>query len=271
MNFLFWNIRGNNQIQNEIKQLCEEREVDILILAESNFAPATLLNALNKEKNDFFYAFGNEGICDKIQIFVRASVSIRPIQDAKRITARIINSKIHGEINLIALHYQSKVNWSNQDQSAHAFELKRFIDLVEENTKNLKTIVCGDFNMNPFDDGMIQTSGLHSVMEKRIALKQQRTVDDEEYLFFYNPMWGFLGDLGLGNVSGTMYFSPSKPINYHWNLFDQVLIKPALIPYFEEKKLEIITEIQSVSLLTKQFFVNKNYSDHLPIFFNFNI
>ena len=49
-------------------------------------------------------------------------------------------------------------------------------------------------------------------------------------------MWGFLGDNGCGNVSGTMYYNSSDAINYYWHLYDQVLIRPELIDTFDNKE-----------------------------------
>jgi hypothetical protein len=108
-------------------------------------------------------------------------------------------------------------------------------------------------------------------MEKEIAQRRTRTVSNKEYHFFYNPMWGFLGDLGRGTVSGTIYYSPAKPIVYHWNLYDQVLIRPDLINYFNDEGLDIVTQIGPTNLLTQGKRIDKKISDHLPIKFELNI
>jgi hypothetical protein len=69
-----------------------------------------------------------------------------------------------------------------------------------------RTVVVGDMNMNPFEDGMCRSEGLHAVMCKHIARKEKRTVLGKERLFFYNPMWNFLGDETRG-PPGTYYRS----------------------------------------------------------------
>lgn len=53
-------------------------------------------------------------------------------------------------------------------------------------------------------------------------------------------------------------------------MFDQVIIRPKLISAFEEDSLCIITETTNHNLLKKDKPNADNYSDHLPIFFNFN-
>jgi hypothetical protein len=59
---------------------------------------------------------------------------------------------------------------------------------VEETLVNPRTVLVGDFNMNPFDPGMMGAQGLHGVMTKRVAGRVARQVDGRPYPFFYNPM-----------------------------------------------------------------------------------
>ena len=44
---------------------------------------------------------------------------------------------------------------------------------------------------------------------------------------FYNPMWNLLGD--AQEPYGTYYYAGNgHPINTYWNIYDQVIIRPAL-------------------------------------------
>lgn len=269
MNIGFWNINGK-KLDTLIKNFVDLNNIDILILGESPYSPSELLLLLNSNKADFYYSPGI--ICNKIQFYTKFDPKLFIlVEESRRISARSLFSPKFGNITLISAHYNSKVNWSNEDQSAHSPTFKALIDSVEDKLGHQRTIVCGDFNMNPFDFGMVQSTGLHAVMDKRIVEKKSRIIDGREYGFFYNPMWGFLGDNGKGEVSGTMYYSPSKPINYHWNLFDQVLIRPDLLSAFVDEELDIVTKIGTTSLLSKEHIVDTNYSDHLPLKFKLNI
>jgi len=269
MNFGFWNI-NNKKNDQLLFDFAWENDLDIIMLGESSYQPSEVLLILNKTNSAYYFAPGI--ICEKIQFFVKFKPKLfKVVQETKRTSARKLFSLKFGEIIFITTHYNSKVNWSNEDQSAHTPTLKSLIDSVEKRLGHKRTVICGDFNMNPFDVGMVQTTGLHSVMEKKTASRFTRTVDDNTYDFFYNPMWSFLGDLGKGKVSGTMYYSPSKPVSYHWNLFDQVLIRPELIPSFDDNLLDIVTQIGSVDLLNNSGLINTNYSDHLPIKFTLHI
>ena len=105
--------------------------------------------------------------------------------------------------------------------------------------------------MNPFEDGLVNSSALHNVNNKEIALTKQRNFQSRNYDFFYNPMWSFLGDSSKGKAQGTHFFNTYKPICHFWNIYDQVMLRPDLIPNFDEDQLDIITATTSKSLLRK--------------------
>lgn len=264
MKIVFWNINKNN-LKIELEALSNGINPDIIFLAETNMSVASILTALNNSSVSYFYNI--DPICKKIKMFSKFHDKfVTPITSNLRYTVRKIEVPAYPEFNLMCLHYQSKVNWDFADQAAHSTELNSVIKDFESKTNSSLTLVIGDFNMNPFDFGMVQTTGLHAVMSKVVALKKSRTVDGKEYPFFYNPMWSFYGDNGKGKVNGTIYNTLSKPINYFWNIFDQVLVRPDLIEHIDENKLEIITELNNtLSLLKKTDIVNDTISDHLPI------
>ena len=85
-------------------------------------------------------------------------------------------------------------------------------------------------------------------------------------------MWGCLGDNGKGGIPGTIYHNPSNSIQYFWNMFDQVLIRPDIIPYFDNDSLKIVTSGKSYNLLNANGRIDsERISDHLPIMFNLKI
>lgn len=264
MKILFWNTNKTNLVE-ELKLLSSEIDPDVIIFAENNMAIGAILTSLNFDKVKYF--FNPDPICRKILIFSKfRDKFIRPITSNRRYSVREISVPSFPIFNLMGLHYQSKLHWGVADQSAHSNEMRAVIEGFEMKTGNRNTIVIGDFNMNPFDFGMVQSTGLHAVMSKDIALKEKRVVDGKEYSYFYNPMWSFYGDHGKGKVNGTFYKTMAKPINYFWNILDQVLVRPSFLNHFDEDKLTILTEFgQSLSLLNKSNTINKSISDHLPL------
>jgi len=125
--------------------------------------------------------------------------------------------------------------------------------------------------MNPFEDGMISAKGFHAMMTRKLTEKTERVVQGKTYPFFYNPMWGHFGE-SLPTPSGTYYHSRSEHIAFFWNMYDQVLIRPALLPYFDSEDLFILTSDGKNSLLTSNGTPDsQSSSDHLPILFKLNI
>lgn len=125
--------------------------------------------------------------------------------------------------------------------------------------------------MNPFENGVVDPNALHGVMTKAIASRQSRTVMGENFPFFYNPMWAFFGDATPG-PPGTYYREGHGDTAYFWNMFDQVLVRPDLLPAFENHGVFILDSDGSQSVLTSEGIPNSvDYSDHLPILLSLNL
>lgn len=275
MNFLFWNINKKDSFFNIIRDVLYTEDIDILMIAEyPSDDITTLLSIINQSPSTYEYKYVVPTVpYDKVKIFTRFEPTlIKSQRDKQRLSAKqYLSPVLNDYVTIVTCHLPSKVNMSDDNLSEYAEEVKLFIEEVENCVNHKRTIICGDFNMNPFDNGIIKTKGLHAVMEKSIAQKGYSTVRGENYDFFYNPMWGFLGDNGCGRVSGTMYYNSCDSINYYWHLYDQVLVRPDLIDTFDDKNLEIITKIKGCNLLTTKGVIDSNYSDHLPIKFNLKI
>lgn len=266
--FLFWNINRKNS-QDAIKCLARLHNVDVLMLAECTIAPERLLITLNQGYESKYHYL--PGLCTKIKVFSRyGSRFISPTQEEDRLTIRRLMLPNKPDILLAITHFPSKLYMSNESQASLCSELANSIDLAERKVGHSRTILVGDLNMNPFESGMVSANKLHGVMSKQIALKQKRTVQGREYGFFYNPMWSLLGDASSG-PPGTFYYNNSEPITFFWNMFDQVLLRPSLLPYFDNEELKIVTSCGDTELLSPQGIPNGQISDHLPILFKLNI
>jgi len=268
--FAFWNIHKNS-LNKAISNLAHQYNVDVLILAESDANVNKLLEELNAaEAPHFQFTFG---MCRKIQIFTRFSREfIKPVFESDRLTIRHLQLPARTDILLAAIHFPSKLFFSEASQASECFELARSIRSVEEKLGHTRTILVGDFNMNPFEVGMVAANGLNAVMTKRIASRQIRKLKNKEYLFFYNPMWSHFGDGKEDSPGGSYYFERSENVLYYWNLFDQVLIRPSMIPFFPSESLRVLSTIGSQSLMTKSWIPDKvRASDHLPITFELKL
>jgi hypothetical protein len=83
-------------------------------------------------------------------------------------------------------------------------------------------------------------------------------------------MWRLLGD-DSGGTPGSYYYRNAEPVLYFWHVFDQVLIRPQLLRYFQHEHLAILNQVGDIPLLTSRGIPNRNISDHLPVIFTLNL
>jgi hypothetical protein len=126
--------------------------------------------------------------------------------------------------------------------------------------------LIGDLNSNPFDNGLVLPRSLHAVMPRRVAEQVSREVSHRPWPYFFNPMWGFFGD-GTASPPGTCYYSPEGSHRaFHWNMFDQVLIRPSLLPYYASDSVRIVHTLGTENLTKANGIPDRDVgSDHLPI------
>ena len=269
LNFLFWNLNSKN-LKEEVHNIVLHHDIDVVILAESGIDQSDLLMTFNK-KSVSFSANHPLSNCDKVQIFSKFDYHfIRPIEEDNRISVRRLELPLFENINIVALHLPDKSHQNDESQAENvsllAQKIKRFEDEFDD-----KTIVIGDFNMNPFERGMIKANGFNAVMSSRLVEKEKRKVNQEEYKFFYNPMWSLYGDV-KNNVAGSYYYQNSELVTYPWNIFDQLLIRPSLVPNFVKDSITFLDNDGKKSLLTRNGIPNKaKYSDHLPLIFTLKL
>lgn len=270
MNFLFWNIKGKSSFFDLICELVRDNSIGVLMLAEFPEAKQQeLVKMLCSCVGRFRYL---KPIKSKVKVEVFTSLPstcLRIIEDASRFSVVQYHSNdLNKDFNIFMCHLISKINNSEYNQSHGARELADAINRVEDHLNNDLSIVCGDLNMNPFEEGLVGSDCLNAVMSKVEASKGTRRVSGKDYKMFYNPMWSFMGDNGRGIVPGTMYHNPYQHMQYYWNIYDQVLIRPSVIPYFVDRYLDILTCSKSKGLLTVNHTLKEIYSDHLPIKFS---
>lgn len=262
--FLFWNLNKKGLMQ-EVAQLCKDHNVDVLILAESVLLDVPLQMCL-KETTGSIYIEVHNGLSGKLKVFHRyAPKSMTSLfdNDYRSLSIKMLTPPVGQSILVAAVHLSSKCYVDSEEQAYQTRVLIQSIEDIEKNVGHSRTLVIGDFNMSPFEGGLVDSDGFHSVMSQSIAEKRTRTVRQVERKFFYNPMWGRLGDASPG-PPGTYYYANAANREFFWYMFDQVLLRPDLLPIFDINNLEVITEVNGVQLM-KNDKVNRRFSDHLPI------
>jgi hypothetical protein len=76
-------------------------------------------------------------------------------------------------------------------------------------------------------------------------------------------MWSRLGDESEG-PTGTYYRAAAHIADYYWHTFDQVLLRPDLLPFYKKNNLKILTTINGTELLRSRG-LDRSISDHLPV------
>jgi hypothetical protein len=262
---LFWNINGK-PLADLVADLAQAHGVDVVILAESKITVADLLLALNRKPTAGFHFCA--GLSSAITIFSGfSSAFLKPVFESDRVSIRRLTLPARSELLLATVHFPSKLYWSSESQAQECTELARRIATEEDKLGHRRTVLVGDFNMDPFEAGMIGAVGLHAVMSRRIAARDVRTVQGREYRLFYNPMWSHFGD-ARSSTAGSYYYDSAQHVNYFWHMFDQVLIRPELAERFDSSHVEIITSLAERSLVRPDGRPDAaTCSDHLPVIF----
>ena len=262
INFLFWNTYGTKEINSYIESLVHEFDINIIVLAEYNADVGDLLMKINNGPSSFTVL--ENAVCKKVTIISNCHATNNILRDGKNYSIHEI--EVFGKALIVAaVHLPSKYLTSEATQHVAIDHLVNAIGEAEGVTGHNNTIVVGDFNQNPFESGMIYANYLHSLPSRKVAMRQTRTVQSDEYKMFYNPMWNLFGD--HDKPPGTYFYSDSNADCFFWNIYDQVILRPCVINSFLLPSLKIVTNTQQGSLIQNDK-PNKNISDHLPICFS---
>jgi hypothetical protein len=241
------------------------------MLAECPLKPGSLLEVLNSATSEFFHI---QTDCPKLELFTRFSNEhVLPLEAGNDFLIHRVVLPDRLEILLCLVHFPSKLRQQPIDQTMYAVEFCDVLTRAEEVVEHTRTLLVGDLNMNPYEDGVVTTRGLHAVMTRAIAQRPTRRVKFESNPYFYNPMWRHFGERTEGHA-GTYYYSSPKARADFWNIYDQVLIRADLLPHFRDEDLFILHRDLDTgkSFLTARGVPDSDaLSDHLPILFSLDI
>lgn len=209
MTFLFWNMggEGSKKTPEEVvaetarearrldvlRNLAESRNVDVVMLAECPVDARRVLSELNRgtrQKGLQFREADSDSQCKKILIFPRfpARFLLRR-SEGPRFTGRLISlPEPRPPLVLFVVHFGSKLYKSDASQTLAAPGFSQIVKDLEKKAKHDRTLIVGDFNMNPFEDGVVGAEGLNAAMTRWVAEKVERKIEGVKYPFFYNPM-----------------------------------------------------------------------------------
>ncbi|WP_099468205.1 endonuclease/exonuclease/phosphatase family protein [Konateibacter massiliensis] len=270
---LFWNIKKKNLVI-ELAEACIENNIDIIALAESDnldkqyFIEQLSRNGMKIEEQQILPK--NKGIV----LFSKNNLKVIPYKEEAYYNAYKIHEHKKKYL-LIVTHFPSAMFKDEWARSQNAYELSKSIEILEQNCNNeemqlheseYSMLVVGDFNLQPFSDGVVSAYGFNATMDTAKAKTGKRTVDGVERKFYYNPMWHVMGK--RDSTLGTYYYdSDQSNRSFFWYTFDQVLLRPDLIDNFVWEDFKIIDRIGNKVLIKNNKIDGKSFSDHLPIQF----
>lgn len=164
VSFLFWNVYGHS-LETRIAWIAAAHFVDVIMLAECPTPEAVLRTALNASGTGT-YCFP-DNLSSKIKVFTRFPKAdlIDQFNDIPgRLTIRRLRLFTSLDVYLCIVHLASKVSYSEADQTLLATEVLKDIHLFEQASNSSRFLLVGDFNMNPFETGMVAAQGFHAVI-----------------------------------------------------------------------------------------------------------
>lgn len=274
-----WNLKNKvNYTLDALKDLYSEYKPDILLLIETKIDDYEIVKLSN-------HCLRSVMVNDKktIRLYVSKDFDAQIISDEEKeieaedgqrrqIKERLVFFKLNvnnQNVLLVGIHFPSKFNNTKDAQQQIIKRWKTWIEGQEKILKTDKTILFGDFNLNPQEIALYSHEGLsaHPTINTSTKVKTK----------YYNPMWSTLGDFiyktDQPKVPGT-YFRDIGEDNVdeiHWNILDGLLIKNTLVSNFLKKELEIITETPNHTFFANNKIDKAKYSDHLPVKFNFDL
>jgi hypothetical protein len=267
LTFLFWNL-NQRPLGGIVTSLAIERSVDVVLLAENSINPADLLHSLNASRATYHFL---PSVFPRIAVFSRLSPeTFAPVFEHQRFVIRRLSLPDAAEVLVVAAHLPDKRNFRDDAQAEECSELSRRIRRIEDERGHERTILVGDLNANPHELGLIGTYRLNATMSRRVAGREERTVQGASYPFFFNPMWSKYND-GADGPPATYYYTEPGSASLFWHMFDQVLVRPALLPGFETSEVDVIHRVGSQSLLRNGVPDTRLASDHLPIVFSIEL
>jgi hypothetical protein len=271
LTFLFWNL-GNSPRLTALGRLARAHDVDVVVMAECGLTPGDVLGELNSGGVSSYHHSPSE--CDRVTIYSRFPHRfIKPVHESDRVSIRHLRRAGAQDLLLAAVHLRSKLHQTDiaSNQLLATLHLAQDIAKVERKVGHQRSLVVGDLNMNPFDPAVVAGECLNATMDRRIAAKKERTINKKTYPFFYNPMWSLLGDHSAGPPGTYYYKSESGQVVYYWHMLDQVLLRPDLLPVFDNRSLQILDSDGQDSFLSPNGTPDTvTGSDHFPITFRLN-
>ncbi|MTI89034.1 MAG: hypothetical protein FH748_13840 [Balneolaceae bacterium] len=254
MNIYFWNINNSIQSFNLAKDIVSQENESIFIVSEF----WDIYDQINLPDS---FGFVNDDIHKRVGIITNNNFRVN-FEESKKyylITSLVFNSI---KIIICSVHFLAK----NKDPDVQKRIVEKTINEINESLNSYDSnnkIIIGDFNIEPFDDSMLNIYNFNSVSSIEHRSKLYKTYQDVDYDIYYNPFFSYHGDLSAG-PPGT-YFYEKETQTQPWYIFDQALINSKFLNNIDTKECNVLEKLNGIGLTKKSGRPKTDYSDHLPI------
>ena len=266
LSILFWNMHKKD-LSETLLQILEQHAPTVVLLCEYGGSEGQLLTTVNR-KSIRYRMDDSLGVSRMIALTTLRKSGLKRLRDEDRYSFwRVGNGQ--NRITLCGLHLHSGPNHDQKVRNQLLPRIRPDLATVENREGHDRTVLIGDMNLNPFDDMLMSSEGLHAISSLNEAKRGSRQVLRQERPYFYNPMWSHLGDRPI-EPSGTYFWEKGSAMGYGWNMLDQTLFRPSVMDLYEDFEVEILTHAGDNSLVDVRGRPDsKSASDHLPIRIHF--
>lgn len=278
---LFWNLQ-RKPLEEAVTCLAREHAADILVLAEAEgINEARLLDQLAAALPQRLYRAAPTPPAARLRLFTNlpyGAVDLLQDSDPRYLFHRVTTPD--SVLLLVSIHAPSKVFTATERERTNYFaRLSERIREREEETfgpdsSTWRTLLVGDLNADPWEPGVIAATCLNAVLARHLARRGTRLYQGREYPVFFNPMWRHLGDAVEG-PPGSCYFTLGQDDDTSWHLYDQALLRPALLDRLPQDGVRLLTSFTQTGRTTPVPLIrrqgvgagtpHRDYSDHLPV------
>jgi len=278
---LFWNYNlGKGALMTKelvkgapLSRMVSNLAIDLLIVADRSLSNTEILGSLKTHGIDFTtFPIPHP----KVRFFWRStSPGLIDVHSDERFHFARLPPDGFEEILIGATHLHDRHN--NQEarerHSKVSSHMKTLFE-AESRVKHDRTILVGDFNMTPEEEGMVDRENSFGALMSWDLAKAHSAPELQEAPRFFNPMWSLMG---RAEAPGTYYWDSTKSYNIYWLCLDGVIAGNSLRDVFRDETLEIITKISDGNggevplfrLAEKHWKIE--FSDHLPIRFDLQL
>lgn len=158
----------------------------------------------------------------------------------------------------------------NSVNNEEARGLREGIEKREQAMLHTRSVVIGDFNMEPFSESMTTPEYMNAASCVTVAAQNSKAARHQTQIrYFFNPMWTLLGSWRSNRQPGSFYRNDVSA-SVQWHMIDQVLVRPDLIFSLQAGSPVILASAGKTPLTTPSGAI-ASISDHLPVLVTLDI